>query len=52
MIAAINFLSNALKTTPALQTTLISFVQYAQHGFHIHAGDNSAYPHREVVWFA
>lgn len=49
--AAIDFLNETLATTPALQTFLITFNQYATHGFQLHDKKSSAFPYRDVVFY-
>lgn len=50
--AAINVLSDSIAATPALQSYLVAFTQYATYGFQLHADSSSVFPYRDVILYA
>lgn len=52
LISAMNFVNDSIPTTPALQNSLIAFTQYAPYGFQLYADNSSAFPYRDVIFYA
>ncbi|KJZ75227.1 hypothetical protein HIM_05421 [Hirsutella minnesotensis 3608] len=52
LISVVNYMHDAMRADPAVQTAIIAWAQYAPYGFRRHTDASSAFPHRDALVFA